>query len=141
VTLPKGARALTGAESEGYVCGTMHVLQREPAGEQFKVVVLMLEAELQSREQAIRENPEFTPQQQAALIADLNGNVQRMSLDAQRRVVLPSHFVGWLALERELYMFSTNTTVLVWHPHDWLRWSGHDEEQGPDVRPLPFLVL
>jgi len=144
VTLPRGARALVNAESEGYVCGTLHRMQRPGESEQFRVVVLMAESELQRREQVIRDNPELDPMHAEMLIADLNGNVQRMAVDAQRRVVLPSHFVRYLELEREVYMFSTNTTVLVWRPQDWLRWSGQDATETGDRDeggPQPFLMV
>lgn len=144
VTLPRGARALTGADVEGYVCGTLHRMRKPETGESFRVVVLMTERELQRREEAIRQNQELDPARAEALIADLNGNVQRMAIDAQRRVVLPGHFVRYLRLERELYMFSTNTTVLVWNPQDWLRWSGgddEDEEGEAEPGPAPFLMV
>jgi len=137
MTLPKGARALVGAESDGYVCGTLHRMRQLQTGAWHRVVVLLTETELHKREAAIRQNPELDPVTAEAHIARLNGNVQRMAIDGQRRVVLPKHFVVYLGLEREVYMFSTNNTVLVWHPETWLAWSGaaaaDDAEEAPPL--------
>jgi DNA-binding transcriptional regulator/RsmH inhibitor MraZ len=142
VTLPKGARAIAQVETEGYVCGRPDRMTLPLTGEQFPVVVLMEEAELQRREDALRTNPQLDPAAQAYYIANLNGAVRRMAVDAQRRIVLPAHFVDYLKLEREVYMFSTNVTVLAWHPDDWQRWITAQEDlaTGP-AAPPPFLSV
>ncbi len=127
VTLLKGARALVEAEADGYVCGTVHRMMHQHSQERFPVVVLFSERELQRREEAIRSNQTLSPMAVEAQVARLNGNVQRMNLDAQRRIVLPAHFVRYLGLAQDVYMFSTNTSVMVWNPDDWRRWQEADE--------------
>ena len=132
VTLIKGARALIEAEADGYVCGTVHRMIQPQTGERFPVVVLLSERELQRREDAIRDNPGLSPIAIEAQVARLNGKVQRMNMDAQRRIVLPSHFVRYLRLAQDVFMFSTNTSVMVWNPDDWRRWDG-DDDNADDV--------
>ena len=132
VTLPRLARGLRGAESDGYLCATRHRLRRPEDGSVFQVVVLMTEGEVEARENAIRNSPDLDPAAKEARVARLNGHVVRLPIDGQRRVVLPKHLVEYLGLEREVYMVSTNTTVLVWQPDDWRRWSRADEEDEAD---------
>ena len=136
VTLPKGARALIAAESDGHVCGLLHRMQQGRSGVWYPTLVLLVESELQRREDAIRAAAGADPLAAEAAIARLNGTVQRMAIDAQRRVVLPKHFVAHLKLGHEVYMFSTNSTVLAWNPTDWLAWSAAEEEQAPSGPPL-----
>lgn len=142
VTLPKGARAIARVEHEGYVCGRPDRMVLPGTGEQFPVIVLMEEAELERREEAIRGNPEIDPAMATYYIANLNGQVRRMAVDAQRRIVLPPHFVDYLKLEREVFMFSTNVTLLAWHPADWQRWTAAQDDlaTGPPAPP-PFLSV
>ena len=92
----------------------------------------MTEGEVEARENAIRANPDLDPVAKEARVARLNGHVVRLAIDGQRRVVLPKHLVEYLGLEREVYMVSTNTSVLVWQPDDWRRWSQADEEDEAD---------
>lgn len=142
VTLPKGARALATLGAEDPVCGRPDFMTLPSSGERFPVLTLMSEEELERREASIRDNPQLDPAMQAAWIANLNGAVRRMAVDAQRRIVLPAHFVDFLKLDREVYMFSTNVTVLAWHPDDWQRWTDAQDAQapGPAAAP-PFLSV
>jgi DNA-binding transcriptional regulator/RsmH inhibitor MraZ len=142
VTLPKGARALATLGGEDPVCGRPDFMVLPTTGERFPVLTLMSEEELERREASIRTNPQLDPAMQAAWIANLNGAVRRMAVDAQRRIVLPAHFVDFLKLDREVYMFSTNVTVLAWNPDDWQRWTDAQDEQasGP-AAPPPFLSV
>ena len=57
-----------------------------------------------------------------------------MAIDAQRRIVLPAHFVAYLGLARDAFLNDTNTTVQLWNPAHFLRWSGR--EAGVVVDPL-----
>jgi len=112
------------------------------SGDRFPVLVLMGEEELTRRENELRAMPDVDPAQLQYYIHTLNGPVRRMAVDAQRRIVLPAHFVDYLKLEREVYMYSTNVTVLAWHPDDWRRYSSTPEaEDGGLPPPLPFLSV
>mgnify|MGYP000701550028 CR=1 FL=1 len=132
VTLPRSARGLMGADQDGLVCGLQQQM-RDPEGEGvFPVVLLMTEDELHRTEQKILENDQLDPLKKQNLIMKLNGKVHRMSVDGQNRIVLPGHFVDYLHLERDVFMFSTNNGVAVWNPSDWTRYnsSQDDDELG-----------
>ncbi len=141
ISLARSARALAGADADGHVCGGPQRLRQPHSGEVFNVLVLMTEGELVRREQGLRVRSDLGADQLAYLIAQLNGTIQRMNLDGQRRIVLPAHFVSFLRLERELYLFSTNSSVLVWHPQDYLRYAGLDAEPGPGLETAPVLLI
>lgn len=142
VTLPKGARAIAAVEQEGYVCGRPDVMVHPVSGDRFPILVLMGEEELSRREDQLRALPDIDPAQLQYYINTLNGPVRRMAVDAQRRIVFPGHFVDYLKLEREVYMYSTNVTVLAWHPDDWRRYSTvQDADPAGLPPPLPFLSV
>ena len=65
-------------------------------------------------------------------IAKLNGHARLLSVDGQRRVVLPRHFVDLLKLEREVFMFASNNSVMVWNPQDWLRYDDDQDDSEMD---------
>lgn len=123
MTLPRGVRSLAGAEDQGFVCALPHAMSLPDGSGRVPVVVLMTEGELASRERAIRENPELDGRTKERQIALLNGHVRQLAIDNSRRVVLPPHFVERLKLEREVYLFGSNDSVLVWNPADWIRYS------------------
>jgi len=137
VTLLKGARGLAGADEQGQVCVLPHRMAND-AGESFPVLVMLTEAELRERERRIREDDGLQPFEKERLIARLNGHVRVLTIDAQRRVVLPPHFVDYLEVEREVFMFSNNDSVLVWNPADWLAYAG---TEGPEDSPSPLLMI
>jgi len=111
-------------------------------GQRFRVVIMLAEREREARERRLRENPDLTPEQAEAMILDMNGKMSRMKLDGQRRVVLPPHLVKYLNLDREVYMFANNDTVMLWNPQDWLRWSGDNEEDEDDDDELgPAIIM
>ncbi len=66
-------------------------------------------------------------------VTALNGEMSMMSIDAQHRVVLPAHFVSYLGLERDIFFVCTNTTIQVWNPDHYVRWTGRDA--GPSHNP------
>lgn len=135
VTLPRLARGLRGAEADGYLCATRHRIKRPEDGRVFPVLLLLTEGEVEARENAIRADDRLDPMQKEARIARLNGHVVRLSIDGQRRVVLPKHLVEYAGLDREAYMVSTNTSVVVWKPDDWRAWTAADaadEDEADD---------
>ena len=75
----------------------------------------------------------LSPEQRLHLVTALNGEMAMMAIDAQHRVVLPAHFVSYLALERDLFFVCTNTTIQVWQPDHYLRWTG--QGSGPTHNP------
>ena len=89
-----------------------------------------------ARETTIREHPALSPAQKEAAIISLNGDAVWMKVDAQHRIVLAAHLVQYLNLEREVYMFSTNSALNLWHPAEWQRWSELQRSWQPP-EPLP----
>jgi DNA-binding transcriptional regulator/RsmH inhibitor MraZ len=133
VTVPREARALLGKEGVAHLRGLQHVLPRAGDGELFRYVVLMTEDELKRREQAILDAADVPAEAKLQLITELNGGSAFMALDGQHRIVLPKHFVAWLELDQDVLFNSTNTTIQVWNPQHFLRWSGRDA--GPVHNP------
>ena len=140
VTLPREARAFLDVSEEGQVCGMQHRVQKE-SGDSFPVLLLLTDKELQRREQRIIEDPQLTPAKRFELVTKLNGGVRRMAVDAQHRVVLAAHFVSYLALERDVFFVCTNTTVQIWNPGHYLRWSGHDKDDHFDPDLNAYLMI
>ena len=64
-----------------------------------------------------------------------------MAIDAQHRVVLPAHLVGYLGLERDVFFVCTNTTIQVWNPADYLIWSGRDAGPSYNADLNSYLIL
>lgn len=143
VTLPKGARALEAVvPGDGYVCIKPDVMPGRNEGERSKVIVLMTEDEVNARDTAIRASAELSQAEKLRAILHFNGDIVRVAVDTQRRVVLPGHLVSWLSLEREIYMFSTNTAVIGWHPDEWRKWKGVDDDDVPNTPVVtPFLSV
>jgi DNA-binding transcriptional regulator/RsmH inhibitor MraZ len=133
VTIPREARALLLAGDVDHVRGMRHGIPKPPAGELFPVLLLMTEKELQRREQKILDDQSLTPEQRLTLVTSLNGEMAMMAIDAQHRVVLPAHLVAYLGLERDIFFVCTNSTIQVWNPTHYLRWS--DRDAGPSYNP------
>lgn len=130
MVLPRGLRGLPGVEEAGVVWARPRRLALPDGSGRVPVIELMVEAEIQRREQAIRDDPALDAGEKMHRVTRLNGHARQLSLDGQRRVVLPSHFVELLRLERAVYLFTQNNSVLVWNPEDWLAYaaSGDDDE-------------
>ncbi len=128
VTLLRGARGLPQVEELPYICGLPHKMLAEN-GTAYPVIVLMTEQELEVREERIRADAELSNRRKERLIAQLNGNVRQLSVDGQRRVVLPPHFVRYVGVEdRRVFMYSSNTSVLIWKPEDWSAYNHQEED-------------
>ena len=140
-TLPRDARALMGLGEGGTVCGMPNRAAKEGGGDSVPYLVLMTEAQLQRREQLIQEQTALSVERRFELIAKLNGSVRRMAIDAQHRIVLPAHFVAHIAVERDVFFVPTNTTVQVWNPQTFLRWTGQDRPDHVDPQLNAFLML
>ncbi len=126
VTIPREARALQGTGEVGHLRGRMHGIPGQQSAEIFRVVMLMTESELQRREARILADTALSGDEKFKLVTELNGGMAMMSLDDQRRIVLPQHFVAYLGLDRDVFFVCTNTTIQAWHPDQYLRWSGAD---------------
>jgi DNA-binding transcriptional regulator/RsmH inhibitor MraZ len=137
VTIPREARALLQAGKVGHLRGMKHAIQKAGgtigAGEIFPLLLLLTEQELQRREQKIIDAPNLTPEQRLHLVTNLNGEMALMAIDTQHRVVLPAHLVKYLGLDRDVFFVCTNTTIQVWNPEHYLRWSSGDA--GPSYNP------
>jgi DNA-binding transcriptional regulator/RsmH inhibitor MraZ len=135
VTIPREARALLLAGEVDHVRGMTHGITRSDTQEKFPLVLLMTEKELQRREQKILDDQQLSPQRKMELVTDLNGSMCMMSIDAQHRIVLAAHLVSHLQLERDIFFVCTNTTIQVWKPDDYLRWSRREPTQihNPDL--------
>lgn len=133
VTIPREARALLVAGEVDHVRGMRHGIPKIAGGEVFPVLLLLTEKELQRREQKIIDDPALTPELRLNLVTALNGEMAMMAIDAQHRVVLPAHLVAYLGLERDVFFVCTNSTIQVWNPAHYLRWS--DRDAGPSYNP------
>lgn len=133
VTIPREARALLTAGDVDHLRGMKHAMGKAGNAEVHPILLLMTEKELQRREQKILDDAALTPEQRLHLVTALNGEMAMMAIDAQHRVVLPAHLVGYLGLERDVFFVCTNSTIQVWNPEHYLRWSGRDN--GPSHNP------
>lgn len=131
VTLPRSTRGLSGIEEGAEVCVLPHAMPLRD-GSKLTTLVVLTEEELRKREDAIRARDDIPVATKERRIAMINGRVRQLSVDRQRRVVLPQHFVKMLQLERDVYMFVNNQSVMVWHPQDWLRYNQDLEEEDAD---------
>lgn len=133
VTLPRGSRGLGDVEAVGQVCAMPHRMRLRD-GSAVPVVVLLSEDYLQQREEAIRAREDIDATAKERRIAKLNGHMRQLAVDRQRRVVLPPHFVDLLKLEREVFLFASNNSVMVWNPGDWRRYAADlDDEDDDDL--------
>ena len=128
VTLPRSARGLLGTEKEAALCGLQQPMRCLSDDGKFPVVLLMTENELRKTEQRILDNESLDPLKKQNMIMQLNGKVHRMSVAGQNRIVLPGHFVDYLRLQRDVFMFSTNNGVAVWNPKDWEAYNANQDE-------------
>lgn len=131
VTLPRGNRGLPGVDASGLVFALPHQMRLDD-GARLPVVVFLVEEELRQREERIRAREDITAAAKERRIAILNGHVRQLAVDGQRRVVLPRHFVELLRLEREVFMFPSNNSVMLWNPSDWLRYTADQEDDDSD---------
>jgi DNA-binding transcriptional regulator/RsmH inhibitor MraZ len=133
VTLPREARALRG--DVGHVRALAHWMPgKADRTLRHRVVLLMTEAELTRRERAIADAVDLKAEDKLVLMQQLNAGAAHLAIDDQRRVVLPTHLVEYLALEREVLFVSTNDLIFTWNPAEFARWSTPDPGAGgPDL--------
>lgn len=131
ITLPRSTRGLPGIEEGAVVCALPRAMPLRD-GSKLSALVVLTEEELRKREDAIRAREDIPAATKERLIAKLNGRVRQLAVDRQRRVVLPQHFVKMLNLDRDVYMFVNNQSVMIWHPNDWLRYNQDLEEEDAD---------
>lgn len=141
VTVPREARAFLAIGEESVLCAMQHRVRSESRNETFPVLLLMTDKELQRREQKIIDDATLSPAKRFELMTKLNGGVRRMAVDAQHRVVLPAHFVSFLDIGKDLFFVCTNTTVQIWNPAHYLRWSGQDKDDHFDTSLDAYLTI
>jgi DNA-binding transcriptional regulator/RsmH inhibitor MraZ len=133
VTLPRDAAALAGEPAHlralaHWMPGKGDRSQRSP------VVLLMTEAELRKRERRIIESPELSSEDKQVLVQSLNAGAAVLAIDDQRRVVVPSHLVEYLRLERDALFVTTGDLIYLWNPDEFQRWSASAPPAGaPDL--------
>jgi DNA-binding transcriptional regulator/RsmH inhibitor MraZ len=135
VTIPREARALLQAGSVDHLRAMKHAMPKigDTKGEIFPLLLLLTEKELQRREQRIIDDATLSPVQRLHLVTALNGEMAMMAIDAQHRVVLPAHLVAYLQLDRDVFFICTNSTIQLWNPEHYQRWSGR--AAGPNYNP------
>jgi|GEM_PF-3436651 len=128
VTLPRDARSLGAVSEGGVVCGMpAHAIHKDPA-KQFTIITLMTVEELTARESALRAEYDRQGVSPFEILNQLNAGLKQMTVDGQRRIVLPPHFVEYLGAERDLLFICTNSTVYVWNPQHYVTWRGEPDE-------------
>ena len=121
VTLPRDAAGLAGIEHVRALASWMPA--QDSAGKPSPVVLLMSEPELRRRERRIIEAADVKPERKQVLVQQLNAGAASLSIDEQRRIVLPAHQVEYLALQRDVLFVTTGDLVYVWNPDEFQRWS------------------
>jgi DNA-binding transcriptional regulator/RsmH inhibitor MraZ len=129
VTLPRDARSLAGVADGGVVCGLPNRAIHDDPTRRFPIVTLMTVEEVTERERLLRERCDQQGVSPFAYLNRLNEGLKQMPVDGQRRIVLPSHFVEYLGVDRDLLFICTNSTVYVWNPDNYLAWRGEADEQ------------
>lgn len=129
VTLPRDARSLAGVTEGGVVCGLPNRAIHEDPAKRFPIVTLMTVDELSNRELQVRNHYESRGESSFKALNKLNEGLKQMTVDGQRRIVLPPHFVDYLEADKDLLFICTNSTVYVWNPERYLAWRGEPDEQ------------
>lgn len=129
VTLPRDARSLAAIGEGGVVCGLPSRAIHDDSARRFPIVTLMTVEIVTERERELREQAKNEGKSPFTLVNRFNEGLKQMMVDAQRRIVLPPHFVEHLGVERDLLFISTNTSVFVWNPDHYRTWRGEDDEQ------------
>lgn len=126
VTLPRDARSLSALGEGAVVCAMPRHALHEDAAKRFPLVTLVTVDELQRREKKLHEQYAADPVKLFRKLQVFNEGVRQLAVDAQRRIVLPPHFVAHLALgdERDCYFGCTNDTIQLWNPGHYLAWKG-----------------
>lgn len=123
VTLPRESRALLAAGELAHVRVLRHHVPAKDGGaERFPVLLMMSEAELTRREEAILRDQRLDDATRAVLIQQLNAGAALAAVDQQNRIVLAAHLIAHCTLERDVFFVSTNTLVYAWNPAHYLRW-------------------
>jgi DNA-binding transcriptional regulator/RsmH inhibitor MraZ len=132
-TLPREARALAGGQlSQLRALPTSVASPADPA-RRFPTVILMSEAELTRREQAIRADSRLNEAQRLHLVMQLNAGSALLAIDDQRRVVLPPRLVEHLRLtDRDIFFVPSNDVIFVWSPAEYLAYA-RPADSGPDL--------
>jgi DNA-binding transcriptional regulator/RsmH inhibitor MraZ len=145
VTIPREARALSGRSGAKltHLRGKRHVVRKPANGDEFRVLLLMTEEELQAREQRILGDAQLNDDQKFEYVTRLNDEMKVMAIDAQNRLVLPAEYVAHLGVGegRDVKFVCTNAVIQLWNPDHHQRYSGKDPQPAYDPVLTKYLSL
>ena len=123
VTLPRDARSLADLREGDVVCAMPRKALHEDPARRFPVVTLVTLPELRAR----YAGDEITRFRKLQVF---NEGIRQLAVDAQRRIVLPAHFVAHVGIadDRDLYFSCSNDTIQLWNPTHYLAWKGEAVE-------------
>src|SRR4051812_12476830 len=127
VTIPREARVFAAAGPKiEHLRARRHVVRKPASADEFPAILLMTEAELQSREAKILADERLSDDEKFAYVTRINDEMKMLAIDAQNRVVLPGDCVAHLGVgdSREVKFVCTNTVIQVWHPEQYQRYAG-----------------
>jgi DNA-binding transcriptional regulator/RsmH inhibitor MraZ len=128
LTVPKDLRALAAVEAEQAVCALPARAIHDDPAKRFPLITLMTVDEVTRRERQLREQSAQEGKSPFALLNRLNEGLRQLRMDDQRRIVLPTHFVEYLGVERDILFIGTNDTVYVWNPTHYTTWRGESDD-------------
>lgn len=143
VTIPREARVFAAPIKVEHLRAKRHVVRKASSGEEFPIVLLMTEGELQAREQRILADAALSDDQKFEYVTLLNDQMKMLALDAQNRVVLPGECVAHLSIgeTRDVKFVCTNTLIQLWHPDQQLRYAGASDRPAYDPVLMKYLSL
>lgn len=128
LTLPREADALAGDLVLEKVSVKPYWMARPDAPERkYPVLLIMTREEVRRRIDQIRQVV-TDPHRQTFEVNALVGDIATLAVDSKRRVVLPPVQVRYLNLDRDVYVYSSDRSVVVWNPQDWLAYLAPDRQ-------------
>lgn len=126
VTLPRDARSLADVKDGDVVCAMLRKALHDDSARRLPIVTLVTLPELRRRENTLRERFAADDTTRFRKLQILNEGIRQLAVDAQRRIVLPAHFVAHVGIaeSRDLYFSFSNDTVQLWNPAHYLAWKG-----------------
>ena len=130
VTLPRDARSLADLREGDVVCAMPRKALHEDPARRFPVVTLVTLPELRAREDKLRARYVGDEITRFRKLQVFNEGIRQLAVDAQRRIVLPAHFVAHVGIadDRDLYFSCSNDTIQLWNPTHYLAWKGEAVE-------------
>ncbi len=146
VTIPREARAFA-SSSAGvpvpHLRGKRHVVRKGGSKDEFRIVLLMTEAELTKREERILADATLSDDQKFEYVTRLNDEMKLLSIDGQNRIVLPAEYVEHLGVaeSKDVKFVCTNTVIQAWNPEHHIAYSGKDTQPAYDPVLTKYLSL